>query len=180
MSSRPALVVFAQYRWMVKSVCPSIQGFGNMGMPAPRQYSGTRCSLLGCARHLVLDVPCIPTFHSEGTLSHPGEGVHASVAGWDRPTCLHCLESHQVCLSPMAGVWPWGSCHAMPLSRPCNLCWDLAFWAGAATTQGASVVGTAYSRLLRAESCILHCLLIVGAGATIVGSPKGALGERWV
>ena len=186
MASLSALVVFAQYCWMGKSVCLSLQGSGTMDCAVrgwarvcPRQYSHTLCSLPGCARHHVLDVPftqrvCCLTLKKVCMLVwRVGIGPHA------------CLV-----LNPSAGVWPWQPCHAtlhggalvgtpVPLSRPCNLCRDLASWVGAAT-QGASVVGAAYSRLLRAESCIMHRLLIVGAAATIVGSPIGALGEWWV
>ena len=91
---------------------------------------------------------------------HTVSPLHASVAGWDRSSCVPCLESLQVCLMPLPGAWPWWPCPARLhggalLGTPVPLCclavYAISFFRGGdATLSGASVVGTAYSRLPRA------------------------------
>ena len=108
--------------------------------------------------------------------SHRWAGVHASVAGCDRPSCVPCLESVQVCLSIMRAQGPGGhalfACMGVPWWAPlCLLRCPAALWSfcwgGDAMMPGASVVGTAYSRLPRVYSipdaapcsCVLVCYL---------------------
>ena len=94
---------------------------------------------------------------------------------WQVGTGPHvsCLESLQVCLLTMTGAWPLWPCtyslHEGALlgtglfAVPFNECEAPVSFGGVATTQCAGV-GTANSRLLRAESCSKHRLLTMRAG----------------
>ena len=101
-------------------------------------------------------------------------GVHACVAGWDRPTCALSLIPSSVpldyawCKAPVAipdclhgGALLGTLC---PFAVPFDEYEGPVSFGGVATTQSASVVGAAYSRLLRAESYTKHRLLTIRAG----------------